>query len=41
VLAERHFADLDAAVAKLSARTLVLDVEVAIFDQHLRSRSNG
>src|SRR5262245_66648054 len=29
----RRFADLAAAVAKLSARTLVLDGEVAIYDQ--------
>ena len=34
----RRFADLAAAVAKLSARTLVLNGEVAIFDQQLRSR---
>jgi bifunctional non-homologous end joining protein LigD len=34
----RRFRDLAAAVAKLSARTLVLDGEVAIFDQQLRSR---
>jgi bifunctional non-homologous end joining protein LigD len=34
----RRFADLAVAVAKLSARTLVLDGEVAIFDQQLRSR---
>jgi bifunctional non-homologous end joining protein LigD len=34
----RRFADLATAVAKLSARTLVLDGEVAIYDQHLRSR---
>jgi bifunctional non-homologous end joining protein LigD len=34
----RRFADLAAAVAKLSARTLVLDGEVAIYDQQLRSR---
>ena len=34
----RRFHDLAAAVAKLSARTLVLDGEVAIYDQHLRSR---
>jgi len=34
----RGFADLAAAVAKLSARTLVLDGEVAIFDEQLRSR---
>ena len=33
----RRFADLAAAVAKLSARTLVLDGEVAIYDQQLRS----
>jgi ATP-dependent DNA ligase len=29
----RRFADLAAAIAKLSARTLVLDREVAIYDQ--------
>src|SRR5262247_560667 len=34
----RRFADLAAAVAKLSVRTLVLDGEVAIYDQQLRSR---
>ena len=34
----RRFADLAAAVAKLSARTLVLDGEVAMYDQRLRSR---
>src|SRR5262245_37735689 len=34
----RRFADLAAAVAKLSARPLVLDGEVAIYDQQLRSR---
>jgi len=34
----RRFADLAAAIAKLSARTLVLDGEVAIYDQQLRSR---
>ena len=34
----RRFADLAAAVAKLSARTLVLDGELAVFDQQLRSR---
>jgi hypothetical protein len=34
----RRFRDLAAAVAKLSARSLVLDGEVAIFDQQLRSR---
>lgn len=33
-----RFRDLANAVAKLSARTLVLDGEVAIFDEHLRSR---
>ena len=37
----RRFADLAAAVPKLSARTLVLDGEVAIYDQQLRSRSTG
>jgi ATP-dependent DNA ligase len=34
----RRFTGLAAAVAKLSARTLVLDGEVAIYDQQLRSR---
>jgi bifunctional non-homologous end joining protein LigD len=34
----RRFHDIAAAVAKLSARSLVLDGEVAIFDQQLRSR---
>jgi ATP dependent DNA ligase domain len=34
----RRFADIAAAIAKLSPRTLVLDGEVAIFDQQLRSR---
>jgi bifunctional non-homologous end joining protein LigD len=34
----RRFADLAAAIAKLSPRTLVLDGEVAIYDQLLRSR---
>ena len=34
----RRFADRAAAVVKLSARTLVLDREVAIYDQQLRSR---
>jgi bifunctional non-homologous end joining protein LigD len=34
----RRFADLAAAVAKLSARTLVLDGEIAIYDEQLRSR---
>jgi ATP-dependent DNA ligase len=34
----RRFADVAAAVAKLSARTLVLDGEVAIYDNQLRSR---
>jgi ATP-dependent DNA ligase len=34
----RRFADLPAAIAELSARSLVLDGEVAIFDQPLRSR---
>ena len=33
----RRFRDIAAAVAKLSARTLVLDGEVAIFDQKFRS----
>jgi ATP-dependent DNA ligase len=30
--------DIAAAISKLSARTLVLDGEVAIYDQQLRSR---
>jgi bifunctional non-homologous end joining protein LigD len=34
----RRFSDLAAAVVKLSGRTLVLDGEVAIYDQHLRPR---
>jgi len=34
----RHFAGIAAAVAKLSARSLVIDGEVAIYDQQLRSR---
>jgi bifunctional non-homologous end joining protein LigD len=34
----RRFADIAAAIAKLSARALVLDGEVAVFDQQLRSR---
>src|SRR5688572_7266082 len=34
----RRFGDLASAIAKLSARTLVLDGEVAIVDQQLRSR---
>jgi bifunctional non-homologous end joining protein LigD len=34
----RRFADVAAAVSKLSARSLVLDGEVAIYDQQLRSR---
>jgi hypothetical protein len=34
----RRFADLAAAIAKLSPRSLVLDGEVAIYDQELRSR---
>ena len=34
----RRFRDIAAAVAKLSARTLVLDGEVAIYDQQLRFR---
>jgi ATP-dependent DNA ligase len=34
----RRFADLAAAIAKVSPRTLVLDGEVAIYDQQLRSR---
>jgi hypothetical protein len=32
------FRDIAAAISKLSARTLVLDGEVAIYDQQLRSR---
>lgn len=34
----RRFADIAAALAKLSARTLVLDGEVAVYDEQLRSR---
>ena len=34
----RRFASIATAVAKLSARALVLDGEVAIYDQQLRSR---
>jgi len=34
----RRFAGVAAAIAKLSARSLVLDGEVAIFDERLRSR---
>jgi len=34
----RRFAGISAAVAKLSARSLVLDDEVAIYDERLRSR---
>jgi ATP-dependent DNA ligase len=34
----RRFRDIAAAVSKLSARTLVLGGEVAIYDQELRSR---
>src|SRR5499425_1039390 len=34
----RRFRDIAAAISKLSARTLVLDGEVAIFDEQLRSR---
>jgi ATP dependent DNA ligase domain len=34
----RRFAAVAAAIAKLSARTLVLDGEIAIYDQQLRSR---
>ena len=34
----RRFRDLTTAIAKLSARTLVLDGEIAIYDQQFRSR---
>jgi bifunctional non-homologous end joining protein LigD len=34
----RRFAGMAAAIAKLTARSLVLDGEVAIYDEHLRSR---
>jgi bifunctional non-homologous end joining protein LigD len=34
----RRFPDLAAAISKLSSRSLVLDGEVAIYDQQLRSR---
>ena len=33
----RRFRDIAAAISKLSARTLVLDGEVAVFDEQLRS----
>jgi ATP-dependent DNA ligase len=36
----RRFRDIAAAISKLSARSLVLDGEVAIYDQQLRSRSD-
>jgi ATP-dependent DNA ligase len=34
----RRFRDIAAAISKLSARSLVLDDEVAIYDEQLRSR---
>jgi bifunctional non-homologous end joining protein LigD len=34
----KRFADVAAAITKLSAHTLVLDGEVAIYDQQLQSR---
>jgi bifunctional non-homologous end joining protein LigD len=34
----RRFHDIATAISKLSARTLVLDGEVAIYDEQLRSR---
>jgi ATP-dependent DNA ligase len=34
----RRFRDIAAAIAKLSARTLGLDGEIALYDQQLRSR---
>ena len=34
----RRFRDIASAISKLSARTLVLDGEVAVFDEQLRSR---
>jgi bifunctional non-homologous end joining protein LigD len=34
----RRFDDIAAAISKLSARSLVLDGEVAIYDWQLRSR---
>jgi hypothetical protein len=34
----RRFADVARAITKLSARTLVLDGEIAVYDQQLRSR---
>jgi bifunctional non-homologous end joining protein LigD len=37
----RRFRDITAAISKLSARSLVLDGEVAIYDQQLRSRFDG
>jgi bifunctional non-homologous end joining protein LigD len=37
----RRFRDIAVAISKLSARSLVLDGEVAIFDQQLRSLSRA
>jgi len=37
----RRFADIAAAVAKLSARSLVLDGEVTRYDEKLRAASTG
>jgi hypothetical protein len=37
----RRFRDIAAANSKLSARSIVLDGEVAIYDQQLRSRFDG
>jgi bifunctional non-homologous end joining protein LigD len=34
----RRFRDIAAAISKVSARPLVLDGEIAIYDQQLRSR---
>ena len=34
----RRFSGIAAAITKLSPRTIVLDGEVAIYDQQLRSR---
>ena len=36
-----RFRDVATALSKLSARTLVLDGELAIYDEQLRSASNG
>jgi ATP dependent DNA ligase domain len=36
----KRFADVARAISKLSPRVLVLDAEVAVYDQQLRSRFN-